>query len=454
MNSINNTRVRLLKKGGQINGPVLYWMSRDQRVHDNWALLFAQQIALERKTPLAVVFNLVPQFLEAGIRQYRFMLKGLWEVEKELARFNIPFFLLTGGPKEQIPGFIREHRISIVVTDYSPLKISKQWKNDVQSKIGIPFYEVDAHNIVPVWLASDKQEYAAYTIRPKITRLLPEYLTDFPPLKKHRHPWSSGNPDNNWNNIEKSLKVNAIVQEVNWIEPGEKAALTALKLFLDRKRPLYDERRNDPNADVSSHMSPYVHFGMISAQRITLEVQRFDQNLKSQEAYLEQLIIRRELAENFCEYNSRYDSYDGFPDWAKITLDEHRSDPREYLYSPEQLERGETHDELWNAAQLEMVKLGRMHGYMRMYWAKKILEWSATPEKALDVAVYLNDKYQLDGRDPNGYTGIAWSIGGVHDRPWFERDIFGKIRYMSYNGCKRKFDIDNYVEKIAGIING
>lgn len=449
-----DNRIYLYKNGETIKGPVVYWMSRDQRVHDNWALLYAQKLAVERKTSLAVDFNLVPRFLEAGIRQYRFMLDGLKDVEKELSKFNIPFFMLIGNPGETLPAFIRKHEVSILVTDYSPLKINKKWKSDVLKKIGIPFYEVDAHNIVPVRIVSDKQEYAAYTIRPKTNRLLAEYLTDFPALIKHPLSWTLSKPNHDWGRLEKSLKVSSDAGIIDRIKPGEKAALKSLRLFLDKKLPLYNDKRNDPNADVSSLLSPYIHFGMISAQRMALEVQRFDQHVQSQEAFLEQLIVRRELAENYCEYNKGYDSFNGFPEWARQTLEEHRSDPRQYLYSPSQFEAAETHDDLWNAAQMEMVKLGQMHGYMRMYWAKKILEWSASPEKAVEIAVYLNDKYQLDGRDPNGYTGIAWSLGGVHDRPWFERDIFGKIRYMSEGGCSRKFDTDAYIQRIMGLKAG
>jgi deoxyribodipyrimidine photo-lyase len=181
---------------------------------------------------------------------------------------------------------------------------------------------------------------------------------------------------------------------------------------------------------------------------VALEVQRFDSDTQAQEEFLEELIVRRELTDNFCLYNEQYDSFDGFPNWARATLDEHRADPRAYLYSRDDFESGQTHDDLWNAAQGQMVATGRMHGYMRMYWAKKILEWTVSPEVALETAIYLNNKYQLDGNDPNGYVGVAWSIGGVHDRPWFERDIFGKVRYMSYDGCRRKFDVDQYIRRI------
>ena len=166
---------------------------------------------------------------------------------------------------------------------------------------------------------------------------------------------------------------------------------------------------------------------------------------QQKEAFLEQLIIRRELSENFCFYNDKYDDYEGFPAWAKKSLNAHRNDEREYIYSLENLDSAETHDALWNAAQQEMKYKGKMHGYMRMYWAKKILEWSFSPEIALENAIKLNNSYEIDGNDPNGYTGIAWSIGGVHDRPWFERPIFGQVRYMNYNGCKSKFDVRKYI---------
>jgi len=451
---VSDKRVRLINDGEKTKGSVIYWMSRDQRANDNWALLYAQQTALENESPLIVLFNLVPGFLGAGLRQYDFMIKGLAEIEKTLNRYKIPFYMSSGAPSENIPDFIEKHKASILVTDYSPLKINKNWKKEISARIDIPMYEVDAHNIVPVWIASQKQEFAAYTIRPKINRLLPEFLTDMPSLKKHPFSPKTKTPAIDWNKIHKNLTLDKSVAPVTWLKPGEKAAAALLKKFLENKLDYYDDRRNDPNTDAQSDMSPYIHFGQISAQRIALELQSCDENIKSQEAYLEQLIIRRELADNFCEYNPNYDNFDGFPDWAKATLDEHRADPREYNYDRDTFERAETHDELWNAAQMEMVLTGKMHGYMRMYWAKKILEWTAAPDEAMNTAVYLNDKYELDGRDPNGYTGTAWSIGGVHDRPWFERDIFGKIRFMSYNGCKRKFDIKQYVSGIEKIKEG
>jgi len=438
-------RVRKLNESAiRKEGPVVYWMSRDQRVGYNWALLVAQELAHTYIKPHCVVFCLVPEFLGATIRQYRFMIEGLKEVEQELHERNIPFYLVTGRPEEEIPRFAKEIRASVLVSDFDPLRIKRKWKDEVLKETKVPFYEVDAHNIVPCWVASPKQEFAAYTIRGKIRKLLPGFLTGFPRLKIQTEAVEI--PGNDWERVEKSLKVDFSVPELGWILPGEKQALKRLKNFIENKLSRYPDDRNDPTKEAVSDLSPYLHFGQLSTQRVALEVRK--SGIKGREDFLEELIIRRELSDNFCFYNPHYDHFNGFPDWAKKTLDEHRKDPREYLYTLKQFESGQTHDELWNAAQMEMVKRGKMHGYMRMYWAKKILEWTKTPEEAQKVAILLNDKYELDGRDPNGYVGIAWSIGGVHDRAWGQRPVFGKIRYMSYNGCKSKFNVAKYIEEV------
>jgi deoxyribodipyrimidine photo-lyase len=444
---MNHKRVRILKDGSVKDGPIALWMSRDQRVHDNWALLFAQDLALKQGVPLCVIFCLVPDFLGATTRQYRFMLKGLREVEGTLTKKNIPFFLLTGPPCDEIPKFIRKYRISALVKDFDPLSVKRKWSDAVVMKTDIPVYEVDAHNIVPCWIASSKREFGAYTLRPKIHRILPEFLDTFPQLKKHPIPWRDTITQPDWEGSMQTLSVE-LIPEVSWIKPGENAASGLLKVFIKKKLLLYVMQRNDPAAAGQSNLSPYLHFGHISAQRIALEVSESHISKNIRESYLEELIIRRELADNFCFYTDDYDKFEAFPEWAKKTLSEHREDRRKYLYTSDEFERALTHDDLWNAAQLEMMKRGKMHGYLRMYWAKKILEWTESPEQAMEVAIYLNDKYELDGRDPNGYTGIAWSIGGVHDRAWGERPIFGKIRYMSYQGCKSKFNVKHYIASV------
>jgi len=443
---INANRIRLIKKGDEAKGPVIYWMSRDQRVNDNWALLFTQQLALEKKRSLVVVCSLVPKFLEASFRQYDFMLKGLMEVEQELRKFNIPFFLLTGNPAEEISNFIIEHKASILVSDFDPLKITRKWKNEIAKLIEIQFYEVDAHNIVPCFYASTKQEFGAYTIRHKIHKHLPEFIDEFPKLKRMKNKESISSDIVDWKSVYNFLNIDDKIKHVDWIKPGEKAAHNTLKNFIEIKLDKYAETRSDPNANVLSNLSPYLHFGQISAQRIALILSRTG-NHSSAESFWEELIVRRELSDNFCFYNSNYDSFKGFPDWAQKTLNVHRKDEREFVYSVKEFEGSKTHEDLWNAAQRELVTTGKMHGYMRMYWAKKILEWSKSPEEALKIAIYLNDKYELDGRDPNGYTGCAWAIGGLHDRAWKERPVYGKIRYMNRNGAKSKFDIEKYISK-------
>jgi deoxyribodipyrimidine photo-lyase len=444
---MNPRRVRILKEGKQVAGPVVYWMQRDQRVHDNWALIYAQTKALEKNVPLFVVFNLVPTFLDATIRQYGFMLKGLHEVEHELQRYNIPFVLLTGDVGEQIPSFLNNVDASLLVSDFNPLKIVRKWKKSIADKIVIPFHEVDAHNIVPCLVTSNKQEYGAYTIRPKIHRLLPEFLEEFPQLKKMGKSATSFHK-NNWVEAKINLKIKFDVPEVGWITPGESAAILELERFIRNKLNKYSKSRNDPTLDAQSGLSPYLHFGQLSAQRIVLATQPFTEYGESQQSFLEELIVRRELSDNFCYYNKNYDSVEGFYQWAKDSLNLHRNDKRDYIYTLKEFEHANTHDELWNAAQSEMIHKGKMHGYIRMYWAKKILEWTGSPQEAMQIAIHLNDKYELDGRDPNGYAGIAWSIGGVHDRAWFEREVFGKIRYMNYNGCKRKFEVEKYITQM------
>ncbi len=441
-------RSRVLTEGDDREGPVIYWMSRDQRMNDNWALRYARQAAAAQRAPLGVLFCLVDRFLGATRRQYDFMLQGLQETAESLSRKKIPFFLLRGEPGEEIPRFIEECNARLLVTDFDPLRIKQAWKKDVCARLPISVIEVDTHNIVPCWIASRKQEYAAYTFRPKINKQLHRFLTDLPRMTAHPHPWPGTPRRIDWQKVSSSLEVDETVTAVSWIRPGERAAKRALTRFIRTRLADYDEERNDPNAEGQSGLSPYLHFGQLSPQRAALEVSRSPAPKKAREAFLEELIVRRELSDNFCFYNQDYDRFEGFPAWARKSLDRHRRDRRDYRYSFAEFEAGRTHDPLWNAAQLQMVRSGRMHGYLRMYWAKKILEWCRSPEDAMKTAIVLNDRYELDGRDPNGYAGIAWSIGGVHDRAWGERPVFGKLRYMSARGSAAKFDVRQYIERI------
>ncbi|KAL4220007.1 hypothetical protein ACF0H5_020419 [Mactra antiquata] len=449
----NKKRVRVLSKAQDFpddsNG-VLYWMSRDQRIQDNWAFLYAQKLALKLEIPLHVCFCLVPKFLDATIRHFTFMLDGLKEVEQECSELDISFHLLTGHAKDVLPSFVEDNSIGGVVTDFSPLRTPMTWVDDVVKVMpkNIPVCQVDAHNLVPCWIASPKLEYGARTIRNKIHNQLSGFLTEFPPVCKHKYKTKTACKPVDWDTAYKSLEVDQTVLPVDWAKPGTSHGLKMLESFCNERLRYFGSERNNPNKNSLSNLSPWIHFGQISVQRCVLTVKQYRSKYKeSVDAYIEEAVIRRELSDNFCYYNKNYDNIEGAYDWAKTTLKIHADDKRTYVYTREKLETGKTHDPLWNAAQNQMVNEGKMHGFLRMYWAKKILEWTSSPKEALETAIYLNDRYNLDGRDPNGYVGCMWSICGIHDQGWKERPIFGKIRYMNYEGCKRKFDVVKFEAK-------
>ncbi|WP_306770939.1 deoxyribodipyrimidine photo-lyase [Desulfovibrio sp. JC010] len=406
-------------------------------------MLHARELAGD-KCPLIVVFCLVPTFIGATLRQYEFMLKGLAEVERDLRSLGYSFALLGGAADEVLPGFVRKTGAGAVVTDFDPLRIKQQWQKAVASEIDVPLIEVDGHNVVPARFATDKCEYSARTIRPKIHRLLPEFLEEFPELLPAQSR-SDEFPAVDWKEVRRWIDVDESVAPVDLI-PGESAARAALDFFVSSRLERYGQERNDPNAEATSRLSAYYHFGQLAPQRAALAVAQCEAG-ESVDSYLEELIVRRELAENFCLHTPDYDSLHAAPQWALKTLTEHAADRRDYLYFYTEFEQGRTHSALWNAAQQQLLKSGYMHGYMRMYWAKKILEWSPTPEDALRIIITLNDRYQLDGRDPNGYAGSLWSVAGLHDRGWKKRPVFGSIRYMNERGCRRKFDVDAYIKK-------
>jgi deoxyribodipyrimidine photo-lyase len=429
------SRHRALNSQSLNDGPVIYWMNREMRIHDNWALLYAQQLAESLNQPLIIVFSLFKRFETAlntpEDKMFYRMKIGLKRVSLDSQALSIPFYMLGGDTVSSISKFAQDISAGAVVTDFSPLRAMRSLREHLARVLSISFIEVDAHNIIPVWVASDKQEWGAYTLRPKIHRLLEEYLISYPSLKKQNSSFQYLGPTVN-----------------DWLESTSEILDTkkVLETFITQRLPKYEER-NNPNVAATSGLSSYLHFGHISSQTVALLVQNTG---KVHEIFLEELIVRKELADNYCFYNPHYDSFEGFPDWAKKTLNAHRHDQRAYLYDYQALAEGKTHDDAWNACQLQMVQTGYMHGYMRMYWAKKILEWTSSPEEALAIANRLNDTYELDGRDPNGYTGTAWAIGGVHDRPWQERPIFGMIRYMNFEGLKRKFDIGAYIRTWLG----
>lgn len=447
----NTRRARLVKNGRPGRGPVLYWMHRDHRVRDNWSLLFAARLAGQADVPLMAAHCLDPAYPHAAPGHFRFLVEGLKELSPQFQALGIPFIRLLGAPPAQVAELARSLDAAAVVADFDPLRHKRDWLARAGRALACPLHEVDARNVVPCFVASDKPEYMARTLRPKIRALLPEFLEEFPEPPRQDLAPAPPVPGCPWDRIERDVPGLAGAAPPPCAAPGEAAALSALARFVETGLAGYSRNRNDPARGGQSGLSPWLHFGMLSAQRVALAVLASKAPAEDKESFLEELIVRRELADNFCLHRPDYDKTSCFPDWAKRTLEKHAGDPRPHRYPKPALEAGETHDPAWNAAQAEMVLTGKMHGHMRMYWGKKILEWTTCAEEALEIAVSLNDRYALDGRDPNGYAGIAWCIGGVHDRPWFERPVFGQVRSMTFAGLRRKFDVEAYIGKVSSL---
>jgi len=447
---IEQERIKVLNNRQPKNEDfVVYWMQATHRTEHNQALDYAIMLANKLNKPLLVYFGLTDSYPEANERHYYFMLEGLKQVQRSLSQRNIPFLIQNVAPEIGISSVAKN--ASAVVVDAGYTKIERQWRNYVASHLLCPLIQIECNVVVPVELVSSKEEYSAATIRPKIKKLVTKFLVLNEPsvLKKTQiNPNFSSFESNDVDQAVEKLNIDKSVKKVKTFHGGTASAKGHLKMFIDTKLDKYADQRNDPTKDLLSQMSPYLHFGQISPIFVALKV--LESNNPSMDAYLEQLIIRRELAFNFVFYNKKYDSFEGLPKWAKKSLNQHKNDPREYIYSLNELENAKTHDIYWNAAQKEMLIRGKMHGYMRMYWGKKIIEWTKDPQTAYAHLLYLNNKYELDGRDPNGFTGVAWCFG-KHDRPWKERLIFGKIRYMNAKGLQRKFNIDKYVKQIAQI---
>ena len=441
--SVHPGRIHILRDLPPGPGPIVYWMSRECRAEDNDGLLHARDLARAANAPLLAAYCLAPAFPGAGAAHFRFIVEGLRETAHTLDRLRIPFHLLRGDPAHELPALVARTNAGALVVDFDPLRPKRAWLAAILGRTAIRVAEVDSRNVVPCRAASDKREFAARTLRPKIHRLLPIFLQPPPPLAPMPPGVGSAPPPLDWSALLSSFGSLPPTR----FRPGPAAARAGLAAFLRDRLAGYAERRNDPLAGATSDLSPWLHFGMLSARRVAVEAARAAAPDADKEAFLEELIVRRELADNFCHHTPDYDAYSALPAWARATLEKHRRDPRVPLYPADRFEAGETHDALWNAAQAEMVRSGKMHGYLRMYWAKKILEWSASPEEAIRIAVSLNDRYELDGRDPNGYAGVLWAIGGLHDRPWGERAVFGTVRYMGLPGMRKKFEVEKYIEK-------
>ncbi len=426
---------------------ILYWMQASQRTEWNLALEYAVHEANNKHQPLIVYFGLT-RYPEANERHYHFLLEGLQEVETALISNDITFIITLVSPEQGVLEYAKNATLCVVDTGY--LKTEQYWRHYAARHMRCPLIQVESNVIVPVKIASSKEEYSAATFRPKITMQLKTYLQPLP-QKTLDTPSTNGTIDsqltlNNIPKITSQLGLNSTVARTPHFRGGTSTAKQHLHDFINTRLDQYHLHRNDPSRKLQSDMSPYLHFGQISPLFIALQIQAAKS--PGTPAYLEELIVRRELSINYVYYNPLYETFQGLPAWARKTLLDHRLDPREHHYPLQVFEHAETRDPYWNAAQREMIVTGKMHGYMRMYWGKKIIEWTETPQQAFITALYLNNKYELDGRDPNSFTGIAWCFG-KHDRPWKERSIFGKIRYMNARGLERKFDIEQYVRQIT-----
>ena len=427
---------------------VLYWMQASQRADCNHALEYAVREANRLEQPVVVVFGLTDSFPDANARHYRFMLEGLAQTQASLARRGIQLVVIRKDPPQAALSLARD--ASLLVTDRGYLRIQKQWREQVAAKAKCLVLQVESDVVVSVETASQKEEYGARTLRPKLHRLLEQFLVPLQPTPPQHSSLALPFEGLDLSDIPALLRQLKIAHEpsVSRFTGGTREGLDLFGQFLHDGLSRYDEFRSDALADAVSHLSPYLHFGQLSPLQIALAVQR--QAEPDVASYLEQLIVRRELAMNFAHYNPGYDEYEqAVPQWARQTLFEHAADPRP-LYTLEQLEHSETADPYWNAAMREMVLTGFLHNYLRMYWGKKIIEWSPSPEEAYRRLVFLNNKYFLDGRDPASWASIAWCFG-KHDRPWPRRPVFGTVRYMNANGLRRKFDAEEYVRRVAAL---
>jgi deoxyribodipyrimidine photo-lyase len=433
---------------------VLYWVQAAPRLSGNPAYEYAITMADRHDLPLVACFNLIPGYPDATAPQYRFMIEGLLELRQALRQEGVRLIIISGPPGSA--PLTLGGDAALVVTDQGYLRHQRDWCRTAADELSCPLTVVETNVVVPVAVASPKEEWSAGTFRKKITHHIDRFLLPCTTKKPDKDSLSLDIGEERDETTESLLfrvisppspGQGRIPETLPW-KGGERAAQELLTRFISSRLARYPGDRNDPNAGALSDLSPYLHFGQLSPVSIAQQV--LASGSPSAPVYLEELIVRRELAVNFVHYNPSYDSLQGLPDWAQKTLALHAGDLREYTYTLQEFATARTHDPYWNAAQVEMVSTGKMHGYMRMYWGKKILEWSETPEIGYQIALTLNNHYELDGRDPSGYAGVAWCFG-KHDRAWAERPVFGKVRYMNAAGLRRKFDADRYVARIEAL---
>jgi deoxyribodipyrimidine photo-lyase len=455
---MENERIKPLndREAARDGSYVLYWMQESQRADFNPALEHAIERADALNKPVVVGFGLTTGYPDANLRHYAFMLQGLEEVEARLKARGIRFVMRAGSPDEVTLALAED--AALVVCDRSYLKPQRRWRERVASEAGCAVVQVEGNVVVPIECASDKAEYAARTIRPKIERQRDRFMNDLTsqdPGKSSLRLAVKGDLDpSDAGRLLKTLEVDREVPPVARFTGGCSTAREKLETFLRTRFEGYGEGRSEPAAAHVSELSPYLHFGQISPVEIALKAASAKSGGRGDKAsFLEELIVRRELAVNFVYYTENYDSYESLPNWARQSLEAHRDDARSERYTLAEMEAGRTADRYWNAAMMEMRETGYMHNTMRMYWGKQIIKWCNTPDYAYRVALTLNNKYFIDGRDANSFTNIAW-LFGLHDRPWQEREVLGKVRTMTAGGLERKYDMDAYIERVVALAAG
>ena len=426
---------------------VVYWMQRSQRGFDNPALDVAVTAANLLRLPVVAFFAPVPFYPNANLRAYAFLAQGILDIAADLSSRHIGF-VLRRYPEHSLVQFCNEVRAALVVGDENPLREPNHWREVAARRLKIPLWTVDSDVVIPSKLL-EKAQYSARIVRPRLLALLDRFLVPCQNPRAH-HKWTTPKTVRSLPvdfDILQGWPLNRSVGPVNSFRGGSSEARRLLRHFIRHKLKGYAANRKKAELDGSTRLSPFLHFGHISPLTIMLAAQKADAPQEDKDSLFNELVVWRELAINLCWFNPLYDSIEVAEPWAQRTLFQHAKDARPVLYTERQLENSETYDELWNAAQRQMVNQGWMHNVMRMYWAKKILEWTPSPAVAHSIALKLNDKYFLDGRDPNGYAGVAWAILGKFDRPWFERPIFGQIRYMSGASTGKKFNSKRYIEQ-------
>lgn len=396
--AVNPARIFEINDKSIKDGNIIYLCEREIRTKDNFALQFALQKSKELNFPLKIIH---PKINYDYFPKQNFIDNQIEQAQKIFQKLNLDFEIIDKTPYE----IVKKLNPALLIIDFNPIL-----KRDWLKKLNCQIIEIDGHNIVPARFVSNKQEYNAATMRRKVYYNIYPFLTEFENLTNEK------------------VEADYILED-----------------FIKNKLTYYAKFKNDPSKNVLSGLSKYLNLGFISSQRVALEVIKSDTSMENKEAFLEELIIRKELADNFCLYVKNFKDFSGVQTWAKMSLNAHKYDIRPYIYSIQELENAKTYDKLWNASQNQLKKEGVIQGYLRMYWAKKIMEWTKSANEALKIAIYLNDKYGFDSPSANGYVGILWAIGGLHDRAFRDYPVTGKIRRMTNNSIKRKYNILNYI---------